>query len=215
MRKNGVRFDDVAAEFAVHFQYERSINAIIGILKKSRGPRIAEDTWTHEQRRWIVLRANDGIPWSEMAERFKDTFDPARTAEELEDEYESIRDFKHQSPCIQPEWLALLPQLKGTPKDPGNWTKWTKEQEDWIVARLSTQEADGDRRLMNIEDRQLATEFKAQFNVGRTVKSIMPKKAKLARAHTEIKIQKKPKRYTKEEKSFIIKYKQAGRTSNR
>jgi len=46
----------------------------------------------------------------------------------------------------------------------------------------------------------------------RTVKSIIHKKAKLARAHTEIKIQKKPKGYTKEEKSFIIKYKQAGKT---
>jgi hypothetical protein len=65
---------------------------------------------------------------------------------------------------------------------------------------------------MDIDDRQLAAEFKAKFNVVHTVKSIIHKKAKLTRAHTEIKIQKKPKRYTKEEKSFVIKYKQAGNT---
>lgn len=65
---------------------------------------------------------------------------------------------------------------------------------------------------MGIEDKQLAAEFRAQFDVSRTVKSIMHKKAKLARVHTEITIQKKPKRYTKEEKSFIIEHKQAGKT---
>ncbi|KAF2192816.1 hypothetical protein K469DRAFT_801261 [Zopfia rhizophila CBS 207.26] len=108
---------------------------------------------------------------------------------------------------------ALRRKLRpvGTPKGPGNRTRWTKEQEDWIVARMSNEEADGDRRLKQIEDRQLASEFDAKFNVGRTVKSIIHKKAKLSRAHAEIKIQKKPKRYTQEEKSFIIKYKQAGK----
>ena len=37
-------------------------------------------------------------------------------------------------------------------------------------------------------------------------------KAKFARVHAEKRIQKKPKQYTKEEKSFIIKYKQAEKT---
>ena len=114
-----------------------------------------------------------------MAERFKDRFEPARTAEELEDEYESIRDLKDQSPAVQPKWLALLPHLKGTPKDPGNSTRWTKEQEDWIVTRMSNQEADGDRRLMGIKDRQLAAEFKAKYNLPRTVKCIMHKRQNL------------------------------------
>lgn len=122
--------------------------------------------------------------------------DTSRHVNSLEDLF-----IKDQSPAVQPKWLALLPHLEGTPKDPGNSTRWTKEQEDWIITRMSNPETDGDRRLMGIEDRQLAAEFRAKFNVSRIVKSIMHKKAKLTRVPTEIKIPKKPKRYTKEEKS--------------
>ena len=51
MHKNGVRINDVATEFAVRFQYERSIHSTMGTLSKSRGPKIVEDIWTLEQRR--------------------------------------------------------------------------------------------------------------------------------------------------------------------
>ena len=98
-----VDYHNIARHFEDHFGFHRSADTIRVSMQKLGWRR---DTWTMNQKVWIVRAAKEGTLWCHMVQSFNDKFKSARTSDELKSQYEEI--LRYSDPTIpdedKPKW---------------------------------------------------------------------------------------------------------------